>query len=94
MRYDAKSNQSRASYTVHDERDEKMAKAKRKEKKRKLPLVLGGIGLTVASCVVFPIVINGLSRKIYRASSSTADIDFSELGPEIVKIKEDGKRED
>lgn len=56
-----------------------------KKKKSKLPLIVGGIALTAVAFVVVPPIINEVSRKVYRKTSDTSDIDFDEMGPEVVR---------
>lgn len=53
--------------------------------RRKLPLVVGGIALTAVGFVVIPPIINSMSRKVYKSSVDTSDIDFENMGPEIVR---------
>lgn len=59
---------------------------------KSLPLIVGGVALTAVGFVVIPPIINHVSRKLYKASTGTSDIDFDDLGPEIVR--KDAKAED
>ena len=53
--------------------------------KRNLAMMAGGVALTAVSFVVVPPILNRLSRKVYKASVDTSDIDFEDMGPEIVR---------
>lgn len=55
------------------------------EIKEKLPLIIAGVVLTAVAFVVIPPIINKVSRKVYRAQNDTSDIDFENLGPEVVR---------
>lgn len=62
--------------------------------KKKLPLIIGGVALTAVAFVVVPPIINKVSRKVYRAQNDTSDIDFDNLGPEVVRKDQTGQDED
>ncbi|MEA4933380.1 MAG: hypothetical protein VB071_07360 [Lawsonibacter sp.] len=47
--------------------------------------IVGGIGLTVVSFIAMPPLIQKISNAIYKQGSKTDNIDFDNLGPEIVK---------
>lgn len=64
------------------------------EDKHKVALIIGGIAITAIAFVVVPPIINTISRKLYRAQSSTKDIDFDNLGPEIVKKSDTNEGEE
>lgn len=53
--------------------------------KRNLIFVVGSVALTAVSVVVVPPILDRLSRKAYKASVDTSDIDFNDMGPEIVR---------
>ena len=53
--------------------------------KRKIAMVACGAALTTVGFVVIPPILNRISRKAYKASVDTSDIDFDDMGPEIVK---------
>lgn len=53
--------------------------------KEKVSLIVAGVGLTAIAFVAIPPIINKVARKVYRAQSDTSDIDFENLGPEIVR---------
>lgn len=55
------------------------------EFKDKLPLIVAGVVLTVVAFVVIPPIINKASRKVYRLQNDTSDIDFENMGPEVVR---------
>jgi flagellar basal body-associated protein FliL len=67
----------------------------KKEKKNKIPkalLIVGGAALTVAGFIIVPPLYNKLTNKAVKKASSTDDIDFDNLGPEIVQ--KDASKED
>lgn len=73
-----------------------MAMEEKEEKKRHstLKMVLGGAAIAAASCVVIPPLMKKSASKLYKAQSDTSDIDFDEMGPEIVPIdRNDGSSE-
>lgn len=47
--------------------------------------VLGFVTLLVIGVLVVPVVMRRLSNKLYKASNDENEIDFENLGPEIVK---------
>ena len=55
--------------------------------------VLGFLALAVVGAVVIPPLMRKYSNKLYKASNKKEDIDFDNLGPEIVK-KDDDQKED
>ena len=62
--------------------------------KEKLPLIVGAVALTAVAFVVIPPVINKVSRKVYRAQNNTSDIDFENMGPEVVRKEQDTQDEE
>ncbi len=52
-------------------------------------LIVGGVALTAVAFVVVPPIIDAVSNKLYRAQSDTSDIDFDDLGPEVVRKDEE-----
>jgi hypothetical protein len=64
------------------------------KKGKKILFVVGGIALTAAAFVVIPPAINKVSRKVYRAQNDTSDIDFDNMGPEVVRKEQDTQDED
>ena len=47
--------------------------------------ILGAIGLTIIGGLLVPRILAVVRGKIYKASNHTTEIDFDNLGPEIVK---------
>ena len=64
------------------------------EFKEKLPLIIAGVALTAVAFVVIPPIINKVSQKVYRAQSDTSDIDFDNMGPEVVRKEQDTQDEE
>lgn len=64
------------------------------KKGKKILFVVGGIALMAAAFVVIPPAINKVSRKVYRAQNDTSDIDFDNIGPEVVRKEQDTQDED
>ena len=54
----------------------------------KVGLVVAGAALTVAGFVVIPPLVKKYSYKVYKKSLNTEDIDFDNMGPEIVPNKD------
>lgn len=70
-----------------------------KEKKKKdrcSKVVWFGVGsvLTVAGFIVIPSLIKKYGDKLYKKSLSMEDIDFDEMGPEIVPFDNDTREEE
>lgn len=57
----------------------------------KVLLVLWVVALTVVGFMVIPKLLKKCTNKMYKASLKKEDIDFDNMGPEIVK--EDGEEE-
>ncbi len=64
------------------------------EFKEKLPLIVAGVVLTAVAFVVIPPIINKVSRKVYRAQNDTSDIDFENMGPEVVRKEQAAQSEE
>ena len=47
--------------------------------------VLGAIAITVVGIIVIPPLLNKYGVKLYKSSAKKEEIDFDNLGPEIVK---------
>lgn len=47
--------------------------------------VVGSVAVAAIAVVVVPPLIRALSMRQYRASSDISDIDFNNMGPEIVE---------
>lgn len=54
----------------------------------KVGLIVAGAALTVAGFVVIPPLVKKYSNKVYKKSLNTEDIDFDNMGPEIVPNKD------
>lgn len=61
--------------------------------KSRLPLIVGGIALTAVASIVVPPIIGKVSRGVYRAQNDTSDIDFENMGPEIVRKEQVAQHE-
>lgn len=55
--------------------------------------VVGG-ALTVAGFILIPPLIKKYGDKVYKKSLNTDDVDFDEMGPEIVPFANDTKEEE
>lgn len=62
--------------------------------KKKLLVLIGGAAITFVSLTVIPGIVNKVARKVYRAQNDTSDIDFDNLGPEIVHKDQDVQNEE
>ena len=60
-----------------------------KFKRISLPVLVGGAAIAAVSCIVIPPVMKKVSSKLYKAQAGTDDVDFDDMGPEIVPIKKD-----
>lgn len=61
-------------------------------KKQNIALwIVGSIILTAISFVVIPKLIKKYGDKVYKSSLQNEEIDFDEMGPEIVKKNTEGK---
>lgn len=58
---------------------------KKDKSKSRVGVILGGVALTVVGFWMIPPLISRFGRKIYKATRKNDSIDFSKLGPEIVK---------
>ena len=53
--------------------------------KKTIYWVLGAIAITVVGIIVIPPLLKKCGVKLYRSSAKSEEIDFDNLGPEIVK---------
>lgn len=61
---------------------------------KKALMAVSTIALTIAIMAVMPALVNFMSRKLYQARTNASDINFEDLGPEIVaKNAEEGETE-
>ena len=61
---------------------------KKSNRGKKALVVLCGAALTVAGFIVIPPLIDKYANKVYKASLNKEDINFDDMGPEIVPNKE------
>ncbi len=73
-----------------------MVEEKNKGKGKKTLIIAGGIVLTVVGFIVIPPLLDKYANKAYKVSLKKEEIDFDNMGPEIVpsKAKEDEKNGD
>ncbi len=64
------------------------------KKCKKALLVVGGIALTAVGFIVIPPLLEKYSAKMYKSSLEKDEIDFDNLGPEIVPIKKSEEEEE
>ena len=70
-----------------------MKEQKKNDRCVKVGLFVAGAVLTVAGFIVIPPLIKKYGNKAYKKSLSTEDIDFDNMGPEILSHK-DAKEEE
>ena len=51
---------------------------------KKILMFLGAAALTVVGFIVIPPLINKCANKVYKASLKNEEIDFDNMGPEII----------
>lgn len=73
-----------------------MVEEKNKGKGKKTLIIAGGIVLTAVGFIVIPRLLDKYANKAYKFSLKKEEIDFDNMGPEIVpsKEKEDEKSGD
>lgn len=71
----------------------RMEKEKKKSKGKKALIIAGGIALTVAGFIVIPPLLDKYANKAYKSSLKKEEIDFDDMGPEIVPSKEKEEEE-
>lgn len=73
-----------------------MVEEKNKGKGKKTLIIAGGIVLTAVGFIVIPHLLDKYANKAYKFSLKKEEIDFNNMGPEIVpsKAKEDEKNGD
>lgn len=62
---------------------------KKKSTTEKILILLGATALMVVGFMVIPPLIDKLSKKVYKASLKNEEIDFDDMGPEIVPKDEE-----
>lgn len=67
---------------------------KRKKRSSKVWLFVGGAAVTATGFIVIPPLIKKYTNKVAKHNSSTENIDFDNLGPEIVRKNDDEKEEE
>ena len=65
-----------------------MVEEKNKSKGKKALIIAGGIALTAVSFIVIPPLLDKYANKAYKFSLKKEEIDFDNMGPEIVPSKE------
>ncbi len=65
-----------------------MVKEKNESRCRKAMLVAGGVVLTAVGVIVIPPLLNKYANKAYKSSLKKEEIDFDNMGPEIVPSKD------
>lgn len=61
------------------------AEKKRKKKSHRLPLLIGGVVLSVCGLAVIPPILDDCSRRFYKRTQTKKPIDFDNMGPKIVR---------
>ena len=71
-----------------------MEHVKEKSSKLSAALVLTGTAaLTIAGAIIIPPLLRKYGNKLYKSSIKNEEIDFDNLGPEIVRKEEQGVEE-
>lgn len=65
-----------------------MVEEKNKGKGKKTLIIAGGIVLTTVGFIVIPRLLDKYANKAYKFSLKKEEIDFDNMGPEIVPSKE------
>ncbi|MGF0145118.1 hypothetical protein [Sharpea azabuensis] len=65
-----------------------MVEEKNKGKGKKTLIIAGGIVLTAVGFIVIPPLLDKYANKAYKFSLKKEEIDFDNMGPEIVPSKE------
>lgn len=71
-----------------------MKDKKKKDRYSKVAWFIAGSALTVAGFIFIPPLIKKYGNKVYKNSLDTDDIDFDDMGPEIVPFEEETKEEE
>lgn len=61
---------------------------------KKTLIIIGGVILTVVGFIIIPPLMKKYSNKLYKSRIKSEDIDFDNMGPEIVKKTKDSETED
>jgi flagellar basal body-associated protein FliL len=67
---------------------------KKKNKRKKITMMVVGSTLTVASFIAVVPIIRKYENKIYKKSLNTEKINFDEMGPEIVPFNKENQEEE
>ena len=72
-----------------------MAKKTNQSKGKKAMMIVGGMALTAVGFIVIPPLLDKYANKTYKYSLRKEEIDFDNMGPEIVpsKAKKDEKND-
>ncbi len=68
-----------------------MKEEKKKDRCGKFLWFAVGSALTVTGFLVIPLLIKKYVNKTYKKSLSTDDIDFDDMGPEIIPVEDETK---
>lgn len=71
-----------------------MKEAKKKDRRGKIMWTVVGSVFTMAGFIILPTLIKKYGSRVYKKSLNTNDIDFDEMGPEIVAFEEESKEEE
>jgi primosomal replication protein N len=67
---------------------------KKKNKRKKITMMVVGSTLTVAGFIAVVPIIRKYENKIYKKSLNTEKINFDEMGPEIVPFNKENQEEE
>lgn len=71
-----------------------MTDTKKNDRCRKTKWFVIGSALTLVGFIIVPPFIKKYGNKVYKKSLDTDDIDFDDMGPEIVPFEEETKEEE
>ncbi|MDD6596124.1 MAG: hypothetical protein PUE92_08805 [Catenibacterium mitsuokai] len=71
-----------------------MTDIKKNDRCGKMKLFVIGSALTLVGFIIVPPLIKKYENKVYKKSLDTDDIDFDDMGPEIVPFEEETKEEE
>ena len=71
----------------------RMEKEKKKSKGKKVLMIAGGIALTAVGFIAITPLLDKYANKAYKSSLKNEEIDFDDMGPEIIPLKEKEEEE-
>lgn len=71
-----------------------MTDIKKKDRGGKMKWFVIGSVLTVAGFIIIPPLIKKYGNKVYKKLLNTEDIDFDDMGPEIVPFEKENEEEE